>query len=67
MTRRVVGIERAMPNYDRSWFQRLDFIDGGKPGEQPLVVRLDEVGMSVVVDGITCDDQDDRRHVEQVV
>jgi hypothetical protein len=33
MTWRVVGIERAMPNYDRLWFQRLDFIDGGKPGE----------------------------------
>ena len=64
MTRRVVRIERAVPHNDGLWFQRFDLIDGGEPGDQPLVVGLDEVGMGAVVDGVTRDNESDRRHMK---
>ena len=64
MRRRVVWIDRAVPHNDGLRLQRLDFIDGGKPGEQPLVVGLGEVGIGAVIDGVTRNNESDRRHMK---
>jgi hypothetical protein len=41
--RRVIGIERTVPDHDGSRIQRLDLVDGSDPVDKPLPVGLDEV------------------------
>ena len=63
VTRRVVGIDRTMSDDDGAGMEVLDLLNGREPIEQALMIRLDQVGMRAIVDGVACDHEADRGHV----
>jgi hypothetical protein len=60
----AIGFEHSMPGDHRARVQRFDLIECAQPVEAALFVRLRQVEMSTVIDGIPGDDQIDGRNMQ---
>jgi hypothetical protein len=65
VARRAIGVNYAMARDDRSRMQSFDLIEGEEPLAPGFFVGFGEIGVRVVVDSISRDNQADRRHMQR--
>ena len=64
MPRIIVILGTLVRSDHRARLQRIDLVERGEPLLPLLRVRLDEVQVNVVVDGVARNDESDRRNMQ---
>jgi len=65
VSRRTVGVKNTMTSYDSFRMQSLDLIQRAQPFDSGLFIALREIGVRVVIDGISRYHQANRRNMQR--